>query len=137
MSFGHPYFLHYEPNADLLCLKLVYEIFFWGSIQATNLDTLYQFTVVDAIVSIPAGLLAAIVQAYFAERAWRVSLRSGATSAQGIELPNCCLAGCTQKQNLHSGCCSRLARCIGGLFSSRYRIPYVKAVIIASSASTS
>lgn len=84
MSFGHPYFLHSGMSANLIRLKPVYEIFFWGSIQATNLDTLYQFTVVDAIVSIPAGLLAAIVQAYFAERAWRVSLRTEGMSIQSM-----------------------------------------------------
>jgi hypothetical protein len=50
-----------------------YEIFFWGSTQVTTVDALYGFTIPDVIISIPAGVLAAIVQAYFAERAWKVS----------------------------------------------------------------
>lgn len=61
----------------VLCLLVVcgisfFEIFWWGTLQSATRARLFRFTVADSIVPIPAALLAATVQTFFAERACQV-----------------------------------------------------------------
>lgn len=61
----------------LLCLLLIcgisfFEVFWWGTLQAKTRARLFRFTVADSIVPIPAAILSATVQVFFAERASQI-----------------------------------------------------------------
>lgn len=66
----------------IVCGLTFFEVFYWGTRQFRTPDALWQYTVPDAIVPIPSGLLTALVQAYFGQRAWRVSAVSGFLTAR-------------------------------------------------------
>lgn len=48
----------------------------WGSLQIMTADDLWAFTIVDAFLPIPSALVGALVQTFFALRAWKVRLIS-------------------------------------------------------------
>lgn len=50
-----------------------YEIFYWSTLQNPDYNDLYTFIIPDAIVTIPGGLLAAVVQSLFVFRAYKVA----------------------------------------------------------------
>ena len=56
----------------LVLITTIAELLLWGTTQSRSANALYGFYVPDAYVPILAGLLACIVQAFFANRAWRI-----------------------------------------------------------------
>ena len=56
----------------LVLITTIAELLLWGTTQSRSANALYGFYVPDAYVPILAGLLAAIVQSFFANRAWRI-----------------------------------------------------------------
>lgn len=49
-----------------------WEVYYWGCLLPGSYDAIFSYTVPDALVTLPSGLLATLVQCIFAERAWRV-----------------------------------------------------------------
>lgn len=50
-----------------------WEVYYWGCLLPGSYDAIFSYTVPDALVTLPSGFLATLVQCIFAERAWRVS----------------------------------------------------------------
>lgn len=60
----------------VVCGITFYEVVAWGTDQNRSINNIYSFKVGDAIVPLPAAVLAAIVQSFYSQRAWGILNRS-------------------------------------------------------------